>query len=106
MLFLYLSSRKPFELKLAGTGSGLLFLGVTLMAFKEQLRCQQSEVRPGNCPCSWSLLACSGGRAVCGGLFLAGLCCPRALTVLSIALGVFVQSGAGDGHQKSTITCF
>lgn len=104
MLFQYLSSRKLFKLKLAGSGSNLLFLGVTLLAFKEQLRCQQNEVRTGSCPCSWSLLACSGGRAVCVGLFLGELCSPRAVTVVSIALSVFVPSGAGDCHQNSTIT--
>lgn len=59
MLFQYLSSRKLSELKLAGSGSDLLFLGVTLLAFKEQLRCQQNEVSLG-IPCSWSLLAWSG----------------------------------------------
>lgn len=69
MQFQYLSSRKLLELKLAGSGSDLLLLSVTLLAFNEQRTCQPNEIRTGNHP----FLECaagSDGRTVSLGLCL------------------------------------
>lgn len=52
MLVQCLSSRKLLQLKLAVSGSDLLLLGVTLLAFYEQLTCHLKEIRSGNCPAS------------------------------------------------------
>jgi len=99
-----LSSGELLELKLGGSGSDLLLIGVTLLAFNKQLACHLNEIRTGNCPASWSLLSWVRRQDRFFGAFsvravLSAGCCSgtRCLETMSM------QSGEGSGcHWKKT----
>lgn len=107
-----MSSRKLFELKLAGSGSSISGCNSGLLRSNLEVSRMKSGLETVRVPgASWlgqvqsCLCRALPGRAVL----------PRAVTLVSIAWSVFVHSGAqiqspvlpsGDCHQKSTITYF